>query len=470
MGCVASTPNDVGGNWRKTKSVGELAVFVPGFRIPREVDFAQPLVGSLPKSLIDRLTALRARIVVMAAQVAEILSKPKQKITIRHGSSTLADVLLALEDYLPVLLGLVKDDSINGLFTGSLFSCAYHLRRYPIFQGDYIIIVYYQNGDLTFAGIQLNDRVQFVWVNQEDDDEQTALANVWYEVLSVLHLMAEVCLAEANILLLRRTCSDGHQPRISEGFCDKHAAESRQRSIDVLVKAAGYLDCAIHHVLPQIPLDLRRNLPVDISEGELFALCMQALGQGIDVQLGIAIDSPKATLAVKRRLACEMVKCWHQAQDSITKIPFISGWGEKHRLFVKWKYAEANAAAYYYHGLILDESYAEKSHEMAIAALQGAEEFLKESKRACEAFNAALPTSRNPPPWGSMKYLAEKIPKDASGKVRTNRDLYFQGRTLQSAAPALPDFAVSLKPDDYQLPPLDPSWNAARSTAETLKL
>jgi len=34
--------------------------------------------------------------------------------------------------------------------------------------------------------------------------------------------------------------------------------------------------------------------------------------QGVDIQLGMAIDSTKATLAVKRRLACEMVKCWQQ--------------------------------------------------------------------------------------------------------------------------------------------------------------
>lgn len=34
--------------------------------------------------------------------------------------------------------------------------------------------------------------------------------------------------------------------------------------------------------------------------------------QGVDIQLGIAIDSSKATLAVKRRLSCEMVKYWQQ--------------------------------------------------------------------------------------------------------------------------------------------------------------
>lgn len=52
------------------------------------------------------------------------------------------------------------------------------------------------------------------------------------------------------------------------------------------------------------------------------------------------------------------------------------------------------ATAYYYHGLILDEGNTEKSHGMAIAALQAADEYLKESKKACEAFNTAPPQSR----------------------------------------------------------------------------
>ena len=52
------------------------------------------------------------------------------------------------------------------------------------------------------------------------------------------------------------------------------------------------------------------------------------------------------------------------------------------------------ATAYYYHGLILDEGNTEKSHGMAVAALQAADEYLKESKRTCEAFNMALPLSR----------------------------------------------------------------------------
>jgi len=44
--------------------------------------------------------------------------------------------------------------------------------------------------------------------------------------------------------------------------------------------------------------------------------------------------------------------------------------------------------------MILDEGNTEKSHGMAVAALQAAEEFLKESKKAGEAFNSTPPTSR----------------------------------------------------------------------------
>ncbi|PNX87607.1 hypothetical protein L195_g043700 [Trifolium pratense] len=108
----------------------------------------------------------------------------------------------------------------------------------------------------------------------------------------------------------------------------------------------------------------------------------------------MAIDSAKATLAVKRRLACEMLKCWQQAQDNIMNLPLSNGWGEKHHLLVKWKYVEAKAAAYYYHGLILDEGNTEKSHGMAVAALQAADEYFKESKKLCDAFNTSPPLSR----------------------------------------------------------------------------
>ncbi|MED6158175.1 hypothetical protein PIB30_030345 [Stylosanthes scabra] len=407
MGCFASTPKDSGGNRRRPGSIGEVSVYVPGLRIPKPVDFAQSLGDHLSKNIVERLSALRTRIVVMAGQEGPTITRTKRKSATQHGGSTLADLQQALEDYLPVLLGLVKD------------------------------------------GCHLQYKVQFVWVNQEDDAEETAMSNAWYEVLSVLHLMAMLSLSQANLLLLPRTSTDGYQPKVSE--------ESRRASVDIFLKAAGYLDCAVRHVLPQLPAELKRNLPVDLAEGVLRALCLQALGQGVDIQLGMAIDSAKATLAVKRRLACEMVKYWQQAQDNITNLPLANGWGEKHRHFVKWKYVEAKAAAYYYHGMILDEGNTEKSHGMAVAALQAADEYFKESKKLCEAFNAAPPLSRNAPLWGTMKYLSEKIPKDTSSKVRINRDLYSYERIMETA-PTLPDFALALKPDEYQLPQVDASW------------
>lgn len=407
MGCFLSTSKDTGGNRRRPGNIGEVSVYVPGLRIPKPVDFSQSLGDSFSKNMVERLSALRTRIVVMAAQEGPTITRTRRKSATQHGGSTLADLHQALEDYLPVLLGLVKD------------------------------------------GSQLQYKVQFVWVNQEDEAEETAISNAWYEVLSVLHLMAMLSLSQANLLLLPRTSADGYQPKVSE--------ESRRASVDIFLKAAGYLDCAVRHVLPQMSPELRRELPVDLAEGDLRALCLQALGQGVDIQLGMAIDSTKATLAVKRRLACEMVKYWQQAQDNITNLLLANGWGEKHKLFVKWKYAEAKAAAYYYHGLILDEGNTEKFHGMAVAALQAADEYFKESKKACEAFNAAPPLSRNPPLWGTMKYLSEKIPKDTSSKVRINRDLYSYEKIMETA-PTLPDFALALKPDEFQLPPVHPSW------------
>ncbi|KAG9156514.1 hypothetical protein Leryth_006514 [Lithospermum erythrorhizon] len=441
MGCLVSTPADAGGIRRRPGNIGEVSVFVPGLRIPNPVDFSESLGDHLPKSLLERLSALRTRIVVMAAQEAPTITRTRRKSATQHGGSTLADLLQSLEDYLPVVLGLVKD------------------------------------------GCRLQHKVKFVWVNQEDEEEvrktkysfsrfcdhETTMVSAWYEILSVLQLMATLSLSQANLMLLPRTSADGYQPKVSEGghlqlsqfiyASSRYDLYSYPSSKQICgQRAAGYLDYAVKNILPQFPAELRRDLPVDLAEGNLRALCLQALGQAVDIQLGLAIDSTKATLAVKRRLACEMVKCWQQAQDNIMNLPLTNGWGDKHKLFIKWKYIEAKATAYYYHGLILDEGNTEKFHCMAVSALQAADGYLKESKKACEAFNTAVPISRNPPLWGTMKFLMEKIPKDTSSKVRINKDLYTYEKIMETA-PTLPDFALALKPDDYQLPVVDPSWN-----------
>ncbi|KAF8085546.1 hypothetical protein N665_0664s0013 [Sinapis alba] len=238
-------------------------MYLPALRIPKPVEFSHSLGDQLPKT----------RIVVMANKEGPTITRTRRKT--QHGGSTLADLHQALEDYLPVLLVLTKD------------------------------------------GSHLQFKVHLNWVNQEDEKEETAMSNVWYEILSVLHLMAMLQVSQANLLLLPRGSIDGYHPKVSE--------ENRRASIDIFIKAAGYLDCAVKHVFPQFSAELRRSLPVDLAEGAPRALCLQALGQGVDIQLGMAIDSAKSTLAAKRRLSCEMVKYWQQA------------------------------AAYYYHGLILDE-------------------------------------------------------------------------------------------------------------------
>ncbi|KAK9292844.1 hypothetical protein L1049_020824 [Liquidambar formosana] len=112
--------------------------------------------------------------------------------------------------------------------------------------------------------------LQFVWANQEDYAEETAMSNSWYEVLSVLHLMAMLSLSQANILLLSKKTADSYQSKVSE--------ESRRASIDIFLKAAGYLDFAVQLVLPQFPPELRKDLPLDLAEGVLQALSLQALG------------------------------------------------------------------------------------------------------------------------------------------------------------------------------------------------
>ncbi|XP_065868638.1 uncharacterized protein [Euphorbia lathyris] len=383
MGCIASTQRGSGENRRWPRNIGEVAVFVPGIRIPKPVDFDQPFSDVLSRNLVERLSALRTRIVVMAGQEAPMATKPRRTAT-QHGGSTLADLQQALEDYLPVLLGLAEN------------------------------------------GNQMQYELHFSWLNQEDTAEETTMSSSWYEVLSVLHLMAVLSLSQANLLLLPITANDSHLSKLSEDLYG--ISERRRTCIDILLKAAGYLDFCIQHVLPKFPPELRKDLPLDLTERVLQALCLQALGQVVDVQLGMAIESVKATLAVKRRLACEMVKYWHQA------------------------------AAYYYHGSILDEGNTERSEEMGVAAQQAAEVFHKESKKACEYFHTTPPLSRNPTLWGTGKFLFEKIARDKSSKTPSNEDLLNHEMIIRSA-PELPDFALSLKPDEYQLPPVDASWN-----------
>uniref|UniRef100_M8CD20 Uncharacterized protein n=1 Tax=Aegilops tauschii TaxID=37682 RepID=M8CD20_AEGTA len=422
MGCGASKWKDPGVVRRgRPRSVGEVVVFLPGLRVPRTVDFPQSLGDHLDTSTVERLSALRATVVTMAMQESAMALKPRRRTT-RHGGSGTANLLQALEEYLPVLLGLVKESS------------------------------------------DLRNKVQFVWANQEDDSEETSMADAWYEVLSVLHLMAMVCFLQANSLLLPRSYGDGQGPRVSEVNQVLPQIPPEKRFNSWLYQFMNLNEPKFRMTSTELfDLNFRRALPVDLVEGNLKALSLQGLGQGVDMQLGLAIDNPKATLAVKRRLACEMVKYWQQIKDSIPELPLSDGWAKKHTLFVKWKYAEAKAAAYYFHGLILDEGNTEKSQEMAISSLQASEEFLKESKRASKAFHSTPPTSRISTPFGTTKHLLDMIPKETLSKLQNNQDLNTQERPSNTGVsqiitppPPLPDFPLALNPEEYELPQLDP--------------
>ena len=84
MGCLLS--RNVGENRRKTRNVGEIVVFVPGLRIPKAMDFSGQLGDGFSRSLVDRLSALRTRIVVMTTEEGSVPSPKSRKTTTRHGS------------------------------------------------------------------------------------------------------------------------------------------------------------------------------------------------------------------------------------------------------------------------------------------------------------------------------------------------------------------------------------------------
>ncbi|RRT58691.1 hypothetical protein B296_00029112 [Ensete ventricosum] len=86
--------------------------------------------------------------------------------------------------------------------------------------------------------------------------------------------------------------------------------------------------------------------------------------QGVEMQLGLAIESENATLSVKRRLACEEVSYFSEVSDMdqnhfirsflFTTFPFVDqahnclsgcdtsdAYGKKLLLYMKWKYLEA---------------------------------------------------------------------------------------------------------------------------------
>lgn len=402
MGCTASVC--MVGRRRKKLSIPEIAVFVPSMRVPVQSNLQRALKGLVPRDLVDRLSALRNQILLLAEDT--------------DGSAT-HELKRALEEYLSLVIGLTKKEH------------------------------------------SLVESVEFKWKNLGDGRQESSVANSWLELLSIIHMMAMVTLFEADSLMIPKDCPGSQVRNVS--------ADCKRDAVDLLLKASGYLDFCIREVLIHIPPELKDRLPKDLQDGVLEATYIQALGQGTEIQLGLAVESQKASLSVKRRLACEQLTYFSQAHTCLSECDLSNGYGKKQLLFIKWKYLEAKAASYYYHGLIIDKGDEPSCHVSALCCFLAAEELLAESKKACLSFCLAVPVSRIPPLWGVMKYLYQKIPEVVSRKSQTYGYLLEQEKALQTV-PDLPEFQLSLRPDNYELPEIDPAWDHGKWEIESQTL
>ncbi|KNA11519.1 hypothetical protein SOVF_134480 [Spinacia oleracea] len=392
MGCTSSILQQAGGK-RKKMLIPEVVVFVPTMQIPVQSDLQKGLKGLIPKDMIDHLIHFRNRAILLSEDT---------------DVSAIPEIKQALEEYLPVLLGLTKKDY------GTL------------------------------------EAVTFKWRTLDERRQEICASNTWYEVLSVVYMLAVLTLIEANMLLVPKQYT-GSSDRIVSTDCQRDA-------VDMLLKASGYLEFCVKSILPQLGPEHKNKLHKDMREGALEALSLQALGQGTELQLGLAIDNQKATLSVKRRLACEELIFFTQAHYSLSVEKTDESDAGKQSLGIRYKFLEAKAAAYFYHGLIVDKSNEPSCHTNALGCFVAAEELLSESRKACLSFCLAYPVTRAPPLWGAMKHFHHKIPDTASKKSQLYGYLLDQEKGLQPP-PELPEFQLSLRPDDYELPKVDSAWS-----------
>ncbi|KAK6912925.1 hypothetical protein RJ641_022526 [Dillenia turbinata] len=317
------------------------------------------------------------------------------------GGSAHVELQRALEEYLPLVLG----------FTKKGFPQVFFLRFFSFFT---------QKHSQTYsAELGLIEFVEFKWRSLEERRQARSLFNL--SLLSVVHMMAMLTLSEANSLLI---------PKDQDGSCEKIvSSDCMKLAIDLMLKASGLLE-----------------------------FCVQ---EGTELQLSLAAENQKATMSVKRRLACEQVSYLEQARFCLSGCNPADPYMKKHLQFIQWKYLEAKAAAYYYHGLILDKGTEPSCHISAVSCFLAADELLSNSKKTCLSFCLAVPVTRVPPPWGIMKHLHKKIPGIASRKLQMYGYLLDQEKGLETP-PDLPEFQLSLRPDGYELPAMDAAWDTEK--------
>lgn len=161
MGCTYSISRRYTIGKKKKLNIPEVAVLVPTMRIPVKSDLLRPLRGLVSRELAERLFAFRSQILLLAEQCV---------------GSSFSELRLALEEYLPFLLALTKKE------------------------------------------YGLEQVVEFKWKGLADDQKETCIASSWYELLSVLHMMAMLSLSEANTVLLPKDdmCTD--ERNVQEGL------------------------------------------------------------------------------------------------------------------------------------------------------------------------------------------------------------------------------------------------------------
>nr|XP_024386898.1 uncharacterized protein LOC112287762 isoform X2 [Physcomitrium patens] len=410
MGCIFSSDADDGGPLEAPVQSSEVFAFVPGLREPKQSEIAVNLKGKVSPALATKLISLRSQIISLSGRNGS-LAKTKLRAKSIDDDTSHLNLEKALNEYLPVLLGLVV------------------------------------------GGEKLSSAVKFPWTNVVDAKKDTAIASGYYELLSVLHLLGMLALQEANAYLTSKPPADGYYFKVDE--------ESKRRAIDLLLKAASYFECAIRAVLPNTPDEIKAKLPADVTEAMFRSLELQALGQAVELQLGFAVASVKASLAVKRRLACEQVEIWDKVVQKLGSVPLAKALRDKHELFVKWKLNEAKAAAYYYHSQVLEEGCEDNVHAQSLSCMKASHAFLKGSQKARNEFGNTEPLTKLPIVWGSMKYLSNRIPRETSSKGRIFRDNYLNEKMPRSP-PKLPEFPIALVVDPFSLPSLDPAWMKER--------
>nr|GEV40212.1 hypothetical protein [Tanacetum cinerariifolium] len=179
-------------------------------------------------------------------------------------------------------------------------------------------------------------------------------------------MMAMLTLMEENSELIPAL------PVSSESDDSVESKDNIRSAVDLLVKAAGYLQFYIREILVQIPPHIKMKLLVDLQESVIEVAYIQALGQ---------------------------------AHYCLSTCDNLNEYGKKHLSFIKWKYLEAKAATYYYHGLITDKGTEPSCYISAVCCFLAAEEILTESKKACLNFCLMLPITRHEGSGGEWHWL-----------------------------------------------------------------